>query len=213
MKRVMGTKINKNNNNVVWHHGIITREGREKKNNHKSVVIWLTGLPCAGKSTIAHALEDKLFSLNCHAYVLDGDNVRHRLCSDLGFSSNDRRENIRRISEVAKLFIGAGVIIITAFISPFKEDRMNARKLIGESDFIEVFCDCNLGICEERDIKGHYKKARVGEIKEFTGISSPYEPPESPEIYLNTGDMSIKECVDVIMGYLAKQKIIHGEIV
>ncbi|MFQ5588104.1 MAG: adenylyl-sulfate kinase, partial [Nitrospiria bacterium] len=182
-------------NDIVWHHATVTRERREKQNGHRSVIMWFTGLSSAGKSTLAHAVEERLHQLGCRTFVFDGDNVRHGLCSDLGFSSKDRHENIRRIGEMANLFISAGVMALTAFISPFKADRDKIRKLTPEGDFIEVYCDCNIDICEQRDVKGLYRRARAGEIKEFTGISSPYEAPENPEISINTGDKPLEECV------------------
>lgn len=196
------------NNHIVWHHASVTRQLREKLNGHRSLILWFTGLPSSGKSTIAHALEERLFQLGCHTFVFDGDNVRHGLCSNLGFSPDDRSENIRRIGEMVKLFIEAGVIAITAFVSPFKADRERIRKLVGEGDFIEIYCDCPLEICAQRDTKGHYRKARLGEIKDFTGITSPYEVPENPELILKTGDQSVEECVEVVFRLLCKRNII-----
>ncbi len=188
--------------NTVWHHATVTRNRRETQNGHKAVILWFTGLSGAGKSTLAHAVEERLHQQNCKTFVLDGDNVRHGLCGDLGFSQEDRQENIRRIGEMAKLFIEAGVITLTAFISPFRADRQRVRNLVPEGDFIEIFCDCPLAVCEERDIKGLYKRARAGEIKEFTGISSPYEKPEAPELVVNTGGLSLEECVDQVIAFL-----------
>jgi adenylylsulfate kinase len=195
------------NNNVVWHEASVVRERRAQQNCHKSAVVWLTGLPSSGKSTIAHAVEEKLHHRGCRTYVLDGDNVRHGLCSDLGFSAVDRKENIRRIGEVAKLFIDAGIIVLTAFVSPFREDRMRVRELIGGSDFLEIFCDCPVEVCAERDPKGHYQKARNGIIKDFTGISSPYESPESGELVLETHLYSVDECANQVLDLLLRRSI------
>jgi adenylylsulfate kinase len=165
-------------------------------------------LPSSGKSTIAHLVEERLFQQGCRTFVLDGDNVRHGLCSDLGFSEEDRAENIRRIGEVAKLFAEAGVIVLTAFISPFRVDREQVRKLVGDDDFIEVYCDCPLELCEERDPKGHYRKARDGVIRHFTGISAPYEPPETCSLTLKTGLYSPDECAEHILDLLAARGIV-----
>lgn len=199
-----------NASNIVWHHATVTRRRREELNNHRSAVLWFTGLSGAGKSTLAHAVEEKLHRMGCRTFVFDGDNVRHGLCSDLGFSKEHRRENVRRIGEMVKLFAEAGVISITAFISPFRVDRQNIRDLMGK-DFIEVYCKCDIEICENRDIKGLYKRARAGEIKEFTGISSPYEEPEAPELAMDTGKWSLEECVGMIVEFLTEQGIIMGE--
>jgi adenylylsulfate kinase len=192
--------------NTVWHHATVTRDRRAELSKHKSVVLWFTGLSGAGKSTIAHAVEEQLHQKGYHTFVLDGDNVRHGLCGDLGFSDADRMENIRRVGEVAKLFIEAGVIVLTAFISPFRADRDKARQLIQE-DFVEIYCDCSLEVCEERDVKGLYRKARAGEIKHFTGISSPYEIPENPELSINTGGKTIEECAAEVLAYLVKRGV------
>jgi adenylylsulfate kinase len=187
--------------NVVWHQADILRRDRERINGHKSFVLWFTGLSGSGKSTLAHAVEESLFKMEMQTYVLDGDNVRHGLCGDLGFSDIARRENIRRIAEAARLFVDAGVIVHTAFISPFAADRSQARALLGE-DFIEIYCDSSLGVCESRDAKGLYKRARAGEIRDFTGITSPYEVPESAEISVPTGTEDLPACVDVVISYL-----------
>ena len=194
--------------NTVWHSATVTRARREKLNNHKSVILWFTGLSGAGKSTLAHAVEEKLYQLQCRTYVLDGDNVRHGLCGDLGFTDTDRQENIRRIGEIAKLMLEAGVISLTAFISPFEKERQLARKLVPHGDFLEIYCYCELDICEQRDVKGLYKKARAGEIKHFTGISSPYEVPKNPEIKINTGQDSLEDCVDQVINLLRDRGII-----
>ncbi len=171
--------------NVVWHNATVTRDRREKLNAHQGFVFWFTGLSGSGKSSLAHAIEERLFQSKIRTVVLDGDNVRHGLCGDLTFSDSDRKENIRRISHLAKLFADNGVVVLTAFISPFIIDRENARKIIG-NDFHELYCDCSIEICEQRDVKGLYKRARAGEIPDFTGISSPYEKPNKPELVINT---------------------------
>jgi adenylylsulfate kinase len=194
--------------NIQWHHGAIARADRERLNGHLSFTIWFTGLPSSGKSTLAVALEEVLFERGFHTYILDGDNVRHGLNKNLGFSPEDRTENIRRIGEVAKLFRDAGVISMTAFISPYRNDRQVARELSNDKSFIEAFVDCPVEVCEQRDPKGAYKKAREGIIKDFTGVNAPYEAPENPEIHLRTDKMSVKECVQVIVDYLIKNKFI-----
>lgn len=193
---------------VVWHHATITREHRETLNNHKSVILWFTGLSGAGKSTLAHAVEDRLHEMTCRTFVLDGDNVRHGLCGDLGFSEADRKENIRRIGNVAKLFLEAGVIVLTAFISPFRADRRLVRNMVHHGEFLEIFCDTPIEICEERDVKGLYERARKGEIKNFTGISSPYEAPTNPELVVDTGTLSLSECVEQVIELLRSRTII-----
>jgi len=198
----------KKSTNVVWHHATITREHRHELNGHKSAVLWFTGLSGSGKSTLAHAVEERLYQMKCRTFVLDGDNIRHGLCSDLGFSAEDRTENIRRIGEVAKLIAEAGVIVETAFISPFKADRNTVRNLLPHGDFLEIYCDCDLDVCEKRDVKGLYKKARAGEIPEFTGINSPYEAPENPEIVVNTGTQSLEECADAVIELLKTRGIV-----
>lgn len=197
-----------NRNNIRWHHAVVTRAHRETMNGHKSICLWFTGLSGAGKSTLAHAVEEKLHELGCRTYVFDGDNVRHGLCSDLGFTKEDRAENIRRIGEMAKLFVDAGIIAMTAFISPFRVDRHRVRTLLGNQDFIEIYCKCPIDICEQRDVKGHYQRAKAGEIKEFTGISSPYEEPENPDLELETGNMSIEQCVNIIIRLLVQRGVV-----
>lgn len=197
--------------NVFWHEGAVTQEDRELLNGHKGFAIWFTGLSAAGKSTLAVVLEKELFEKGYHTYILDGDNVRHGLNKNLGFSPEDREENIRRISEAARLFTNCGIITLTAFISPYREDRIKARELIGEDSFVEVFVDCPLEICEERDPKGVYKKARQGLIDSFTGINAPYELPEDPEIHLRTDNMEIGECVSLIIDYLCKNELIPDQ--
>ena len=193
---------------VVWHHATVTRARREAQNEHRGAIIWFTGLSGAGKSTLAHAVEEALHQRGCRTFVLDGDNVRHGLCGDLGFSPQDRVENIRRIGEVAKLFMEAGVIVLTAFISPFRADRERVRGMVEHGDFIEIFCDSPLEVCESRDVKGLYKKARAGQISEFTGISSPYEAPENPELTVNTGKEELDACVQQVLSEIAQRGII-----
>jgi adenylylsulfate kinase len=188
--------------NIVWHAGVVTKADREAITGHKACTVWMTGLPASGKSTLAVSLEKALWERAVHAYVLDGDNIRHGLNKDLGFSPADRNENIRRIGEVAKLFTVAGVINVTAFISPYRSDRDQARGIMADGEFIEVFVDSPLAVCEQRDPKGHYKKARAGEIREFTGVSAPYEPPLHPEITVHTDRHSEAECVQTILAYL-----------
>lgn len=194
--------------NIYWHQGTIIREDRERLNGHQGFTMWFTGLSAAGKSTLAIATEKVLYERGCHTYILDGDNVRHGLNKDLGFSPQDRTENIRRIAEVAKLFRDCGIINLTAFISPYRKDREIARKLSIDKRFIEVFVDCPMEVCELRDPKGVYRKARKGIIKEFTGISAPYEVPANPEIHLQTHKISVEECVQTIMNYLIKHQYI-----
>jgi len=192
---------------ITWHHGAVTRADRERLNGHKGAVVWFTGLSGSGKSTIAHAVEESLFERGCRSYVLDGDNIRHGLNKNLGFSPEDRAENIRRIGEVANLFVQAGVIALTAFISPYRADRDAARKVAGE-DFIEVYVKCDLDVCESRDTKGLYKKARAGEVKEFTGISAPYEEPLNPELVVDTAKESLEESAGKVMAYLVERGVI-----
>ncbi len=196
--------------NIVWHNTKVTKLDRENLNGHKGVCIWFTGLSGSGKSTVANEVEIILHKLGIHTYLLDGDNIRHGLNKNLDFSDEGRKENIRRIGEVAKLFVDAGIIVLTAFISPFRSDRENVRDLLGKGNFIEVFVDADLKTCEARDPKGLYKKARSGEIKEFTGISSPYEVPINPEIQIDNGkDSSLSGNVKSIINYLKKVKVIN----
>ena len=196
------------NKNTIYHTASVTRERRNQLNNHKSVVIWFTGLSGSGKSTLAHSVEEILFSKGCRTYVLDGDNVRHGLTSNLGFSNEDRKENIRRIGEVTKLMMEAGLIILTAFISPFREDRIAVRNLISDGDFIEIYCKASLETCEARDLKGLYKRARLGEIKNYTGINSPYEIPDNPELIIDIDKESLEESVSKIVSFLQTKSII-----
>lgn len=200
-----------NSQNIRWHESLVSRTQREQLNNHKSAILWFTGLSGAGKSTLAHAVEGALYKYGAHTFVFDGDNVRHGLCGDLGFGEQDRVENIRRVGEMSKLFIEAGVIALTAFISPFRADRDRVRALVAPEDFIEVFCHCPLQVCEQRDVKGLYAKARQGLIKDFTGISSPYEPPVNPELELDTGSQPLEECVTEILNLLKQRKIVPGD--
>ncbi|MCL4694759.1 MAG: adenylyl-sulfate kinase [Candidatus Hydrogenedentes bacterium] len=195
--------------NITWHHADITKEDREKQNGHKAVVIWFTGLSGSGKSTLAHAVENALHEAGCRTFVLDGDNIRHGLNKDLGFSPEDREENIRRIGEVASLFTQAGVIAMTAFISPYRADRDKARAIAGEGNFVEVYVKCALDVCEERDPKGLYKKARAGEIKEFTGISAPYEEPDHAELVVDTGAQTLQESAESVLAALRERGIIE----
>lgn len=195
-------------NNIVWHHATVTRSRREALNNHKSANLWFTGLSGSGKSTIAHAVEERLHQLGCRTFVFDGDNVRHGLCSDLGFSIEDRSENIRRIGEMVNLFLQAGVIALTAFISPLEQDREKVKAIIGTDNFLEIHCACPLEVCEQRDVKGLYKKARAGIIKNYTGISSPYEAPDNPTLRLNSGLEPLEKCVDQVIALLQKKQII-----
>ncbi len=197
-----------NRKDIVWHDGKVTKEDREKRQGHRGCVVWFTGLPASGKSTIAHEVEARLFDMGVRAYVLDGDNIRHGLNSDLGFSPEDRRENIRRIGEVARLFADAGVIVLTAFISPYREDRERARRLMNDGDFVEVYVKCSLEECARRDPKGMYERAKRGEIKEFTGISAPYEPPENCELTVDSERHTVEECVSMVIRYLEERGIL-----
>ena len=194
--------------NTVYHNATVTRERRNKLNDHRSLVIWLTGLSGSGKSTLAHSVEEELHNLGCRTYVLDGDNVRHGLSSNLTFSDDDRKENIRRISEAAKLMMEAGVITMTAFISPFKEDRNIARQLLPHGDFIEIYCKASLETCESRDVKGLYKLARAGKIKNYTGIDSLYEMPDNPELVIDTESESLEESTAKVIDFLQSREII-----
>ena len=195
-------------NNIVWHHATVTRERRERLNGHRACAVWFTGLSGSGKSTLAHAVEERLHGMRSHTFVFDGDNVRHGLCSDLGFSIEDRSENIRRIAEMVRLFLDAGVIALCAFISPMRDDRQKVSAIVGADNFLEIHCDCSVEICERRDVKGLYKKARAGLIKNYTGISSPYEAPERPALRLETGKEALPDCVDKVMDMLR----VRGEI-
>ena len=194
-------------NNTVWHHATVNRELRNQQNRHKSIILWFTGLSGSGKSTIAHAVEEQLFKQDFRTFVLDGDNVRHGLSSNLGFSEEDRKENIRRVGETAKLMLEAGIITLTAFISPYRQDRERVKIMMPPGDFIEIYCEATLETCERRDVKGYYKKARAGKIKNYTGIDSPYEIPDNPELTLNTDNQTLEESVQAVLALL-KQKVI-----
>jgi adenylylsulfate kinase len=195
--------------NITYHNATVTRKRRNQLNNHKSAVIWFTGLSGSGKSTLAHSVEEELYKLGCRTFVLDGDNVRHGLSSNLTFSDNDRKENIRIIGEAAKLMMEAGVITMTAFISPFKKDRNLVRQLLPQGDFIEIFCKASLEVCESRDVKGLYKRARAGEIKNYTGIDSPYEAPDNPELVIDTKGESLEESVAKVIDFLKSKEVVN----
>jgi adenylylsulfate kinase len=195
-------------NHIIWHTSSVKKEDRHQLNGHKSCVLWFTGLSGSGKSTLANAVDYALYCEGCRSYVLDGDNIRHGLNRDLSFGASDRKENIRRIGEVAKLFVDSGQIVSSAFISPFRGDRDLVREMFEVDEFFEVFINCPIQICEKRDPKGLYKKARQGEIPDFTGISSPYEVPLKPEITIETSKMTIDECVEKIFSYLKEKKIL-----
>ena len=194
---------------IIPHKGIIRKQDRKTLNGHKSTILWFTGLSCAGKSTLAYKVEEKFYERGLRAYVLDGDNVRTGLNKDLGFSAEDRKENIRRIADVAKLFVDAGLIVMAAFISPYEKDRKSARSIVEDDEFVEIYIKCSLDVCEHRDIKGFYKKARKGIIKNFTGIDAPYEEPEHPEIIVETDKMTVEESVNKIMNYLEERGYIN----
>jgi adenylylsulfate kinase len=194
--------------NILWHQGAVNREDREKLNGHKGATVWLTGLSGSGKSTIAVDLEKRLCERGVRTYILDGDNIRHGLNKNLGFSPQDRTENIRRIGEVAKLFTDAGLVAITAFISPYRADRDQVRTLMKPGDFVEIHVDCPVEVCEQRDVKGLYKKARAGEIKEFTGISAPYEAPASAELTIKSHELALEQSVAAVLGYLESKGIV-----
>ena len=201
-------KLSENkSSNTVWHHATVNRKRRESSGSvpHRSLLVWFTGLSGSGKSTIAHTVEERLFQLGAKTYVLDGDNVRHGLNSDLGFSDSDRNENIRRIGETVKLFVDAGIITLTAFISPFRSEREQVKALFEEGDFIEVYCGCSLETCEQRDVKGLYQKAREGLIGDFTGISSPYEEPLNPDLILDTDVQTLEESVDAVVATILER--------
>ena len=198
--------------NVVWHHATVTRERREGLNNHKGALIWFTGLSGAGKSTLAHAVEEELHQRGCRTLVLDGDNVRHGLCGDLGFSEVDRSENLRRIGEEGKLMVEAGVITLAAFISPTRVDRQRVRSLLPHGDFLEVYCDCALAVCESRDVKGLYAQARAGEIEHFTGISAPYEVPKKADLLVPTDGEPLQQSVARVVQLLEQRTIIPAKM-
>lgn len=197
-------------NNIVWHSHPVDQSTRAQQKSQKPLVIWFTGLSASGKSTIAGALEQILTQQGYHTYLLDGDNVRHGLCSDLGFSDADRKENIRRVGEVAKLGADAGLIVLAAFISPFRSDRRIVRDILPNEQFVEVFIDAPLDVCEQRDPKGLYEKAKRGEIKQFTGIDSPYEIPESPEVHIDAAGLSVAESVNELLDYLHQSDVLEA---
>jgi adenylylsulfate kinase len=195
-------------NNVTWFNGYVNRQDREKAHGHKSAVIWFTGLSASGKSTIAHIVEKQLHQRGCSTYVLDGDNVRHGLCADLTFCPKDRAENVRRIGEMVKLFVDAGIIVLTAFISPYRQDRQQVRSLLSDGQFLEIHVDCPAEICATRDQKGIYKKAQAGIIKEFTGVSAPYEPPENPELVIQSDEEDAKAAAVKVVELIEKCGIV-----
>ena len=195
--------------NLIWHNPTVTREQRSQQNRHKSIVLWFTGLSGSGKSTIANGVEEILYQFGCHTFVLDGDNVRHGLCSDLGFSDSDRKENIRRIGETSKLMLESGTIVLTAFISPFQEDRETVRNQMPHGSFLEIYCKATLETCEMRDVKGMYKRARAGEIKNFTGIDSLYELPVKPDLVIDTEQLTIEDSVEQVIQLLYSRAIIN----
>jgi len=195
-------------NNVTWFNGYVTREHREKVHGHKGAVLWFTGLSASGKSTIAHLVEKELHKKGCSTYVLDGDNVRHGLCSDLTFCPEDREENIRRIGEMVRLFVDAGIIVLTAFISPYRQDRQQVRSLLSDGQFLEIHVDCPPEVCATRDQKGIYQKAKAGIIKEFTGISAPYEPPENPELVIQSHEEDAKAAAVKVVELIEKCGIV-----
>jgi adenylylsulfate kinase len=196
------------NNNVTWFNGYVTKEDREELHGHKGAAIWFTGLSASGKSTIAHHLEKLLYEMNCSTYVFDGDNVRHGLCGDLGFSAEERTENIRRIGEMVKLFVDAGIIAITAFISPYRKDRRRIKDLVGKDRFFQIYVDCPIEVCAERDQKGIYKKAKEGVIKEFTGISAPYEKPENPDMVIQSDKEDATDAANRVLDFMKNHQII-----
>ena len=203
------TRTINNEGNIVWHHATVTRKRREQLNGHKSCVLWFTGLSGAGKSTLAHAVEEQLHQRGCRTFVLDGDNVRHGLSADLGFSEADRKENIRRIGETAKLMMEAGLITMTAFISPYRKDRESVRRLLPEGDFWEIYCKASLVTCESRDVKGLYKRARAGEIRNYTGIDSPYEEPLAPDLVVDTEQNDLATSVEMVLTLLRQQGVLQ----
>lgn len=194
--------------NVFWYTGAVTRGRREQQNGHRGTAVWFTGLSASGKSTLAHAAEHRLHAMGCNAYVLDGDNVRHGLCADLGFSPADRHENLRRIGELTRLFVDAGIIALAAFISPYRVDRDRIRERIGTNDFVEVYCRCPIEVCESRDPKEVYRKARDGEIADFTGVSAPYEAPVAADLVIDTDKTSIGASVDLVLSLLQNRRVI-----
>jgi len=200
--------MNNKSANIVWQPTIVSKEDRRRLNGHGSCVLWFTGLSGSGKSTLATEVEKELYQRGVRTYVLDGDNIRHGLNRDLGFGKDDRKENIRRIGEVAKLFVDAGIVTLTAFISPYKEDRDMVRALFGQGEFIEIYVKCSIEECERRDPKGLYKKARRGEIRDFTGISAPYEEPVNPELVVETERETVEESVGRVLAFLSSKGLL-----
>lgn len=196
--------------NVRWHQPLVTRSMREERNQHRSALVWFTGLPTSGKSTLAHGLEARLFADGCAAYVLDGDNVRHGLCRDLGFGERDREENIRRIGEMANLFLDAGIITLAAFISPYQADRQKVRERVGAENFVEVYCRCPVEVCESRDVKGNYAKAKAGVIAHFTGVSAPYHAPVNPDLVVDTDRASVEDSISAVLSLLRYRRVVPG---
>jgi adenylylsulfate kinase len=203
-----GRSERRTSRNVVWHNAVVTRERRERLNGHRAAAIWFTGLSGSGKSTLAHTVEGRLHDIGVRTFVFDGDNVRHGLCSDLGFSPEDRAENLRRIGEMLHLFLQAGVVSLAAFISPYHKDREIVRRIVGPDDFLEVYLDCPIEVCESRDVKGLYRRARLGEIKEFTGVSAPYEAPLRPELKVDSAATSLEESANRVMELLVDRGIV-----
>jgi adenylylsulfate kinase len=199
-------------NNVTWYNGYVTREDRERQHGHKGAVVWFTGLSASGKSTIAHLVEKELYLKGCSTYVLDGDNVRHGLCSDLTFCREDRKENLRRIGEMTKLFVDAGIIVLTAFISPYRQDRGKIRALFAESRFLEIHVDCSSEVCATRDQKGIYDKAKAGIIKNFTGVSAPYEVPKKPELVIQSEKETAPEAAKRVLDLLEQHQIVRSTL-
>jgi len=202
--------VQKRSTNITWYERRLTKSDYRRRNGHSSMVLWFTGLSGSGKSTLAHRVEEVLFKKGWYTYILDGDNVRHGLNGDLGFSENDRRENIRRIGEVAKLFVDGGVVVLAAFISPYREDRDRVRALFDEGEFVEIYVECDLKTCERRDPKGLYRKARAGELPDFTGIDSPYEEPLNPELVIGTGWLDVTDSVNRVVDYLERHEAVKN---
>ncbi len=202
-----------NKNHIKWHDGYIKRTDRNNLNNHKSGLVWFTGLSASGKSNIAHGIERELFNLGIRTYVLDGDNVRHGLNADLGFSREDRKENIRRIVELSRLFVDAGILVLAAFISPYRDDREYTRRRFDGDNFVEIYVKCCIEECERRDPKGQYKKARAGIIKDFTGITSPYEEPENPDLVVDTEKLDLDSSTQKVLEFLVERKFLYSETV
>jgi adenylylsulfate kinase len=194
--------------NLVWHPSLVTREQREAANGHKAAVVWFTGLPSSGKSTTAHLVESRLFGSGHHAYVLDGDNIRHGLSADLGFSAADRAEHLRRIGELAKLLYGSGMIVLCAFVSPTRASRDRVRELVPAGAFFEIYCMCPLDVCERRDPKGFYARARAGSLPDYTGVSAPYEESSQPELVLDTAGLTPERCADRVIGLLEERGVV-----